>query len=120
MRGDFDEFDIIERHAKEAAARKLDEAIARNAAAQAQEERETAERKARSTELTLATNEMFRLAEYDRYGVEPPEGFSVSIGLLFKMGFKIVGTVEDRRLMAPDPEQPRRRTREDYYRDGGT
>jgi hypothetical protein len=118
--GEFDEFDIIERHAKEAAEHRLEEAKARNAAAQAQEERETAERKARATELTLATNEMFRRAEYDRHGVEPPEGFPVSIWLLFKFGWKVEEILGQRRLIPPDLEQPRRRTREDYYRDGGT
>jgi hypothetical protein len=119
MPGDFDEFDIIERHAKEAAARKLEDALARNAAAQAQEQRDTAERKARSTELTLATNEMFRRAEYDRYGVEPPDGFPVSIGLLLRFGWTIVKLSSENRLVAP-PTCERRRTRQDYINDQNT
>jgi hypothetical protein len=118
--GDFDEFDIIERHAKEAAARKLEDALARNAAAQAHEQRETAERKARSTEFSLETNERLRLAEYDRYGVEPLDGFRVSIGMLFKFGWKVVEISGERRLVPPPEEKPRRKTREDYYHDGGT
>jgi hypothetical protein len=118
--GDFDEFDIIERHAKEAAARKFEDALARNAAAQAQEQRETAERKARSTELTLDTNEMFRRAEYDRHGVEPPDGFRVSIGLLFKFGWKVEEILGERHLIPPDPAKLKRKTREDYHRDRGT
>lgn len=117
---DFDEFDIIERHAKEAAARRLEEAKAANAAMLAQEKREAEERTIRTLALSQSSNEMIRLAEYDAHGVEPLPGAKVTIGLLFKLGFKIVGPMESRRLMAPEPEQPRRRTREDYYRDGGT
>ena len=120
MTDDFTEFDIIERHAKEAAAQKLEEAKARNAAAQAQEERETAERKARSSRYTLEISERLRLAEYDRYGVDPLPGFRVSIGMLFQFGWKVEEISGERRLIPPDPAKPRRKTREDYYRDGGT
>lgn len=118
--GEFDEFDIIERHAKEAAARRLEEAKAANAAFEAREAREAAGRKVRSTEFSLEVNERLRLAEYDRYGVEPLEGFRVSIGMLFKFGWKVEEILGQRRLVPPDPEKPRRKTREDYYRDGGT
>ena len=120
MGDDFTEFDIIERHAKQAAARKLEESKERNAAAQAQEERETAERKARSTRYTLEINERLRLAEYDQYGVDPLPGFRVSIGMLFRFGWKVEEILGERRLIPPDPENPRRKTREDYYREGGT
>jgi hypothetical protein len=117
----FDEMQITTRHAAEAAARKLEEAKARNAAVQAQEERETSERKARSTRYTLEISERMRLAEYDRHGVDPLPGFRVSIGMLFRFGWKVVEISGEKRLVPPDPAaKPKRKTREDYYRDGGT
>src|SRR6185312_12463205 len=115
---DFDEFDIIERHAKEAAERRIEEAKAANAAMKEREEREESERKERSTRFTLEMNERMRLAEYDRYGVEPLPGFRVSIGMLFRFGWKVEEVLGKRMLIPPDPDKPKRKTREDYYRDG--
>jgi len=120
MTDDFDEFDIIERHAKEAAARRLEEAKAANAAMQARDEREEAERKARSTRFTLEINERMRLAEYDRHGVDPLPGFRVSIGMLFRFGWKVEGVLGKQMLIPPDPDKPKRKTREDYHRERGT
>jgi hypothetical protein len=118
--GEFDEFDIIERHAKEAAERRLTEAKERNAADKALEERQAMERKARARAFSLAANERLRLAEYAHYGVEPPPAAPITIGLLFQLGWTIEDVLGERRLIPPDPEKPRRKAREDYYRDGGT
>jgi hypothetical protein len=120
FRIDFDEFDIIERHAKEAAARRLAEAKQRNAAAAAIEAKQAAERHERTTALTMRTNEMLRLAEFERHGVEPPAGTSpMSIGLMLQLGWRIEEIMGERKLVAPDHSKPKRNTREDYHRERG-
>jgi hypothetical protein len=75
---------------------------------------QAAKRKVEADELSARANESLRLAEFDLYGVEPPDGMRVSLPLLISLGWTIEEVEGQKVLVRPQPSKQPRSRREDY------
>jgi hypothetical protein len=97
--------------------RVLDEDFRQRMAVNAEHEaKKAAERKVHADALSMRANELVRLKEYERAGVDPLPG-GVSLALALHMGWKIEQVGDRNVLVAPSANRGTGRRREDYERE---